>query len=439
MKTYTTRPPGLLKPVSASLAAFALTMVFFQGTAFATTAANTIISNQATVNYDDANGNAQSAVNASVDVTVNLVEATPSLSTPANQTTFSGTAVDYTYTITTNANGPDTYNLSAGDNLPQAGITGNSLEIRDTAAGGGSIIASVTLAATSVATATGAIANGASLQVDVPNDGANDGTLNGFSGGETIIVDQGGNNWAFSVVSIDNDAATGTSQMTIQNNSGGSATLTVGMLIAEQQTFYLYETASANVDGSTVTNTLTAGDGVTANTTDDTITTVNIAPSLTVTKYVRNITAGDPGAGNCITVDTGLDGAGAKQYCDGTTTTVTGNPGDILEYVIEVANGASAGEATDVVISDPVPAFTTQTGNIALDPGTGTWSNVAPTVDNGDFAEIAGGTVYIYAGDGTNAGEGEDNAGSSGDGNGEGGRLAGGATTRGAFRVTIDN
>lgn len=438
MKTYTTRPPGFVKLVTACFTAFALTMVFVQGTAFATTAANAIISNTATVNYDDANGNAQAAVNASVDVTVNLVQATPTLSTPADQTTFSGTAIDYTYTITTNANGPDSYSLTANDNLPQAGITANSLEIRDTAGGGGSIINSVALAATSVATATGAIANGASLQIDVPNDGANDGTLNGFSGGETIIVDQGGSNWSFSVVSIDNDAATGTSQMTIQNNSGGSVTLTLGMLIAEQQTFYLYETATANADSSTVTNTLTAGDGVTANATDNTITTVNIVPSLTVTKYVRNITANNAGAGNCITVNTGL-GAGSVQYCDGTTTTVSGNPGDTLEYVIEVANGASAGEATDVVISDPVPAFTTQTGNIALDPGTGTWSNVATTVDNGDFAEVAGGSVYIYAGDGTIAGEGEDNAGSSGDGNGQGGRLAGGATTRGAFRVTIDN
>jgi hypothetical protein len=247
-------------------------------------------------------------------------------------------------------------------------------------------------------------------------------------------VDQGGSNWLFSVVSVDTDSATGVSQMTIQNNSGGPVSLTVGMLIAEQQTFYLYETATANADGSTVTNTLTATDGTNPST-DDTITTVNIVPSLTVTKYVRNISNSTNGGGNCITVDTGL-GAGSVQYCDGTA---NGEPGDTLEYVIEIVNAASAGVATDVVISDPVPAFTTQSGNIALDPGTGTWSNVATTADNGDFAEIVSNTVYIYAGDGTAANEGEDNGGTSGDGNGEGGRLAGGATTRGAFRVTINN
>jgi len=434
MNTYTNRPPGHLKRAAIVIFGFLASIAFVQGTAFATTAANTVITNQATVNYDDAAGNAQSSINASVNVTVNLVEAAASLSAPANQTTFSGTAIDYTYTITTNANGPDTYNLSAADNLPQAGITGNTLEIRDTAGGAGSVIASVDLAATSVATAAGPIANGASLQIDVPNDGTAGGGLNGFTGGETIIVDQGGNNWLFSVVSVDNDNASGTSQMTIQNNSGGSVSLTVGMLIAEQQTFYLYETATANADGSTVTNTLTATDG-TNPATDDTTTTVNIVPSLTVTKYVRNISNNTNGGGNCITVDTGL-GAGSVQYCDGTA---NGEPGDTLEYVIEIVNGASAGVATDVVISDPVPAFTTQTGNIALDPGTGTWTNVATTADNGDFAEIVSNTVYIYAGDGTAANEGEDNGGTSGDGNGEGGRLAGGATTRGAFRVTIDN
>jgi hypothetical protein len=434
MKTYTNRPPGFLKLASLAFIGFVASTVFVQGTAFATTAANTLITNQATVNYDDSNGNAQVAINASVNVTVNLVEAAPSLSNPTDQTTFSGTAIDYTYTITTNANGPDTYNLSVTDNTPVAGITGNTLEIRDTAGGGGSVIASVTLAATSVATAAGPIADGASLQIAVPNDGAAGGGLNGFTGGETIIVDQGGNNWLFSVVSVDNDNASGTSQMTIQNNSGGPVSLTVGMLIAEQQTFYLRETPTANVDGSTVTNTLTATDG-TNPATDDTTTTVNIGPSLTVTKYVRNISNGTNGGGNCITVNTGL-GAGSVEYCDGTA---SGEPGDTLEYVIEIVNGATAGEATDVVISDPVPAFTTQTGNIALDPGTGTWSNVATTADNGDFAEIVSGVVYIYAGDGTAANEGEDNGGTSGDGNGEGGRLAGNTTTRGAFRVTIDN
>ncbi|WP_455209541.1 hypothetical protein [Kaarinaea lacus] len=430
MKTYTNRPPGFLKLAAIAIIGFVATTVFVQGTAFATTAANTVITNQATVNYDDANGNAQGAINASVNVTVNLVEAAPALNAPGDQTTFSGTAVDYTYTITTNANGPDTYNLSAADNTPQTGITGNTLEIRDAAGGGGSVIASVTLAATSVATAVGPIADGANQQIDVPNDGTAGGGLNGFTGGETIII----NNWAFSVVSVDNDNATGTSQMTIQNNSGAARSLTVGMLIAEQQTFYLRDTPTANADGSTVTNTLTATDGTNPST-DDTVTTVNIVPSLTVTKYVRNISNATNGGGNCITVDTGL-GAGSVQYCDGTA---TGEPGDTLEYVIEIVNGASAGEATDVVISDPVPAFTTQTGNIALDPGTGTWSNVATTADNGDFAEVVSGVVYIYAGDGTAANEGEDNGGTSGDGNGEGGRLPGGDTTRGAFRVTINN
>lgn len=430
MKTYNTKPPGLLKLAALAIVGFVATTVFVQGTAFATTAANTVIVNQATVNYDDSNGNAQGAINASVNVTVNLVEAAPALSAPSDQTTFSGTSIDYTYTITTNANGPDTFNLSAADNTPQAGITGNTLEIRDTAGGLGSVIASVDLAATSVATAAGPIADGASLQIDVPNDGAGGGVLNGFSGGETIII----NGWAFSVVSVDNDNATGTSQMTVQNDSGAARSLTVGMLIAEQQTFYLYETPTANADGSTVTNTLTATDGTNPDT-DDTTTTVNIAPNLTVTKYVRNISNATNGGGTCITVNTGL-GAGNVEYCDGTA---TGEPGDTLEYVIEIVNGASAGEATDVVISDPIPAFTAQTGNIALDPGTGTWSDVATTADNGDFAEIVGGTVYIYAGDGTAANEGEDNGGTSGDGNGEGGRLAGGATTRGAFQVTIDN
>jgi hypothetical protein len=418
MKIYSTRPPGFIKQFTAIFVVAVLTLVFAQGTAFATTASNTTISNTATVNYDDSAGNAQAAINASVDVTVNLVEATPTLSAPTDQSAFSGTAIDYTYTITTNANGVDTYTLGDSQIAADAGITGNTREIRDTAGGGGSVIGSVTLGATSVAAA--AVAT--DTAITVPADGASDASVNGIEAGDTLII--GGN--SYTVASI-TDNASGTS--TINLSAGLSAGVSVGDLIAEQQTFYLRVTATSTVDGDTVENQVTASDGVSAAATDNTITTVNIAPSLTVTKYVANITTPVVGGGSTVTVDTGLGGGSTTYY----TTGVTGDPGDTLEYVIEISNAASAGQATDVVISDPVPAFTTLVGGtVSLDPGTGTWSTVANTADNGDFGETDGTTVYIYAGSG-----GDDTT--AGVGSGSGGSLNGGTTTLGAFQVTIDN
>ena len=118
--------------------------------------------------------------------------------------------------------------------------------------------------------------------------------------------------------------------------------------------------------------------------------------------------------GAFVTLDTGL-GAGSIDYCD---SGVTANPGEELEYVIAVSNGAGAATATDVVISDPVPNFTTLSSNIALDDGIAPagFVSTGTAAEDGDFAEVTGNVVYIYAGDGTVVGEGEDDVGAPGTG-----------------------
>lgn len=416
MKTLKRRPPGLHKKAIGIATGIFLLAVLMPSAASATTAANAVITNTATVNYDDAGNNPQVAINASVSVTVNLVAAAPTLDTPIDQATPSGVAVDYTYTITNNSNGLDSYALSTATSAVGANITVGTIVFRDAADTGD--IVSIDLGATSAA-ATAAI--GANT-ITVPNDGTADAELGGLVAGDTVII--GGNPY---VVSAITDTGTGTETLTLTTNL--TTAVSVGDLIAEQATFILRASATTTVSGQTYTITTTATDGVNP-TTDDTITTVTLI-SLTVVKYVANTTAAVVGGGSSVTLDTGL-GAGNITYY---TTGVTGDPGDVLEYVIGIANALGSGTATDVIISDPVPNFTALTGNIALDPGTGAFSDVASTADNADFAESDGVTVYIYAGDGTLAGEGDDSA--AGVGAGTGGRLAASTTTYGAFRVTI--
>src|SRR5438067_12182349 len=98
----------------AGLAAVALigAALSFAPAALASTAANTSITNTATVNYNDAGGVAQTAVTATVSVTVTLVPSAVTLSSPAHQTIAQGTSDTLTYTITSTANGPEHYNLS---------------------------------------------------------------------------------------------------------------------------------------------------------------------------------------------------------------------------------------------------------------------------------------------------------------------------------------
>ena len=420
-RTMRPKPWASIFGALALVAAVALPQV-----AMATTGANHIIRNTVTVSYDDTFGTNQTPVTASVDVTVNLVEAQTVLNTPGDQSTDPATTVTYTYTATAAANGLDSYNLSTAM-TESAGISGSTATIRN--AGDTATIASVSLGGTSVA-ASGTIAAAGTTAISVPADSANDGAVNGIAAGETFVV----NGAVFTVASVDDvNGGTANATSTITVNGNGTATaIAIGDQIGEQLTFLVKVDPGTVIatTNQTITVDLGAQDsGATlAAVPDQTVTTVTVA-SLTVVKYVANITNPVAGVGSTVALDTG-GGAGSITYY---TSGVTGDPGDTLEYVIEVSNAAGASTASNVVLSDPVPAFTTYTGGtMRLDPGTGTFAGALDGDSDTDAGEADGTTVYLYAGSG-----GTDNG--AGFGNGVGGSLAAGATTYGSFRVTIDN
>ena len=398
-------------------------MSLFTGSAWASTAANHVIRNTATVDYDDGSGNPQTAITASVDISVNLVESSPILSAPLDLSTDPATAAVYSYTLTATSNGPATYDLSAA-------VTGETqMPVGPSTAA--TSVATLTLGATT--TAVGVTLNAAAnTTITVPSDGADDGAVNGLAVGDTVEI--GG--FTYTIQSIDEtDSAdpdlTSTSTITIDFD-GNTPALAVGAVIGEQGSFTTTVTPSGtpttNPGTITVDTTATSQTTPAATATDTTVTTVSDIV-LTVTKYVANITNPIVGGGSILTVDTG-GGAGNISYY---TTGVNGNPGDTLEYVIEVANAAVSSTASDVRITDPVPAFTTYTaGTIRLDPGTGTWAGALDGDADADAGEFGSNTVYIYVGSG-----GTDGA--AGVGNGTGGSLAISTTTLGSFRVTIDN
>jgi uncharacterized repeat protein (TIGR01451 family) len=416
MKMFRNKPPGSWQKATGVATGVFLLAILLPGTASATTAANAVIRNTATVNYDDAASNPQTAVTASVDVTVNTVLVAPTLSAPADASTPSGVALDYTYTITNNSNGPDTFDLTGPVSSKGVDITVGAPSFLDVPTGTISMTP-ITLGATS-ASATAAI--GANT-ITVPNDGTAGTSLNGIEAGDTVII--GGNPYVVqSITDGGGPASGGADTDTITLTTNLTTAVAVGDLIREQASFLMRTTPTTTVSGETyvITATATSQADNTIVSTDATTTTVTLI-SLTVVKYVQNVDAIVVCPGAKVNLDTGL-GAGPIDYC---ASGVTGNPGQKLEYVIAVSNAAGSGNATNVVISDPVPSFTSLTGNIALDPGTGVFSNVATTVNNGDFAELNGSTVYIYAGSGGN------------DTTDTGGSLAASTTTYGAFRVTI--
>jgi hypothetical protein len=335
----------------------------------ANTASNTAIINTVTVNYRDAGGTAQTAVTASATVTVSLVPATPTLNAPADQNTTLASAANYSYTITSNANGPDTYNLTIPSKVNSANITASTATPSATP---------ISLGATTIFTPVTIGAAGTTAIV-VPSDTVSNASVNGITAGATVVI----NGQTYTVASIV-DNASGTSTITVNGNGSASAALTYGTVIGEQKTFTLAVTPTTmnpTTVNETVTTTLSARDSgnVAVAATDVTVTTVPAA-NLTVTKEVS--TNGTAWA-----------------------TTAAAPPGTLLYYRITVHNGG-AGNATSVVITDPLTSYTTYSAGTAK-RATGALVNyaAAPTVltdgsdgDGYDYNITTPGTVTYNVG-----------------------------------------
>ncbi len=385
------------KTVLSGLVLIAL-LAFSSSSAFASTAANTTISNTATVNYQDTAGTAQPPVSSTAVVTVTLLAATPNLSAPLDQTTDPATAAVYNYTITSAANGPDTYNLSATSLLESSGISGSTSSLN---------VPSIVLGASTVATAINIAANTAT-DIVVPSDGTSNASVNGVELNDTVII----GTQLFTVTGI-TDNASGTSTINVTGTTGVNTN--AGDLINEQGTFDLTVTPGT-VDGSTADPTITvvinaqdsgAVEGAAA---DQTITTVTVA-ELDIEKLVRNPLAG------------ATWGA-----------TATGNPGDTLEYQVTVTSTGS--DALSVVVTDAVPAYTTLSvsGTDFATVNDGANIAIISLVADADDPTIGSGDAGINAGDSINFYIGTGNDGTAG----TGGTVAAGATYTIEYQVTIN-
>ena len=401
------------------LTAGILTTVFAASKVYADTAANTVITNTVTVNYEDTNSNAQMPVQASVDITVNLVASAPTLSSPADvDPTTENTVVPLVYTITATANGPDTYNFSSVDT--PANMDANA----------GFSTPSVTLGATSLA----ADAVATDTEVIVPYDNVDDDIVNGIAAGDTIVI--GGQVYTVGAIDEGTSLSNNTVEIPLTSPITG-ATVTIGEIVGQQDTVTVNVTTDDITAGTSGTHTVSTTATSVANgaisTTQATATVITVRrPVLTINKYVRNITDPALTGASPITIDT------VTWYASG----VSGKPGDVMEYLIVVDNtAAGATDATNVVVSDPIPQFTSfEAGTILLDDD-GTAANLAAFVgqdegvdDGTDAAELdttGNGTVYVYAGTG-----GVDTP--AGATVGTGGTIAAGDISRVVFRVSID-
>lgn len=382
-----------------------------------TTAATSTVRNVVTVAYSNSAGTAQTPLTAAVDVTVNLVKAAATLSAPVDITTDPATAAVYSYTITNGANGISTYTPSTSVTA-QANITGSTV----------STPAAITLGATTVTTGVTIAAAGTTV-ITVPRDNLADTSVNGIAAGDTVVI--GGAVYTVSAVSDVqvpvSPSTLVTTTITVSGN-GTLQTVTAGTLIAERKTFTVSVTpgtTTSTTDG-TIDVTLSVTDGTNVST--DSSTTTVAAVGLTVTKLVRNTNYAAGVGGN--TAGTGSTTYNSVVYYTGG---VTGNPGEVLEYLIVVSKGSSAGIAKFVKVSDPIPVFTLyQVGTLFVDTtGVGTGFVAATDAADADAGETDGTTsVYFYPGAGRGGAAG-------GFGGGTGGSMATSTTSLMKFQVKI--
>lgn len=405
-------------------AGIAVVMLFCasQSALAAATAANHIVRNTVTVDYQDLGANPFSSSD-TVDITIDLIEAAPDAVlngtlTDALNPVSPGEVLSIVYTVTSNSNGEDEYSLDSGAGLTLgAGVvaTDNSIVTFDL----GATSVAISIAGVGVFE-TGDVAADAGTDISVPADSVNaDGDLNGLVVGDIIVLDMfvGGDN-----VCTINKIEDGTGGLEandvviieVDNCSLADGTLAIGDQIGERMEI----TLSVTIDPASLAGTVTVDmdvdftGGAAPTEVDGTVITVVLA-DLQIYKYVRNMTPATTGnaGGNlcdtdpfdCLTIN-----GGDTYFSSG----VTALPTEQLEYMVLLFN--AAGDVQNVVVTDPFVIFTSYDDNsievipegvaldgaVACDVGTGftcdvTGIFIGGNVDDFDGADFGGVNVDV--------------------------------------------
>jgi hypothetical protein len=366
----------------AQVAALALAALWAVATPHAAEAAlpgsagNTIVRNTITINYKDAQGAAQAAVSASVDITVTTVAATPAVVsfTPSpGSTDGTGNTQAYTVRVRSNSNGPGAISFTTSDGSFTNIAAGSAPSVPANIFLGATVIdpsETKKNVAQSVATAT-------SISFAVPNDGGvptagatsggttGDGVLNGLVVNDIVYLSDGTTFYGPFTVSAVTDPAVGTGatttpgSITLTNNTGATIAFTpqAGWQIVEAKDVTVTVTqgvipfATAQNPSSWVTTVNATMAGAAAG--SGTVTTNAHTGKISIAKYVRNVTQAVTGSGP-FTPPVTINGASNTFYTSG----VSGKPGDVLEY-LAVLTDAGTGNSTAVFATDLTPTYST--------------------------------------------------------------------------------
>ena len=427
-------------------------------------AATTTLENIASATYTSAaSATPITATSNAVVITINLVPAFPTVafasSTPTDLLNLvEGQTATLTYTLTSNANGPDDYTVIVGE-TSVINITGTVATAAAAITLGGS-----TVAVDSTIDAGCLTVASSNCVITLPNDAsAGTGGVNGLDLGDTVVF-EGGQvcTIAPSGTLTDTGGLTslgGTlSSIEVTGCSGAAGTIVAGTSVYEQATqtvAVLIDVTSPGAPGTATLQVTAIVDGSPA-ITSAALTDLPVQAyviDLTISKFVRNVTESGLNPACGLTALSCLNVNGVLYHASG----VTANPTNILEYAILASN--NGGPVTEIILTDDLTAFSSFNGltgtskilveTTAANNSSGLCAAVGGTTDGTQgtcilsagtpidatiATAVVGDTITVSAGD-----NGSNGATNSGVVTGQaGGELAVGKVSVVLFQVTVD-
>ena len=260
-----------------------------------------------------------------------------------------GNKVTVTYTITSEANGPDKYTLAAPYDSNAEGNENAGDLTTEILGAEGQDSASVDLGATA---ATGP-ADPDGTTITVPSDGGDGTVVNGISVGDKVVI---GQDYAtpYDVISVADDGNTATIEL-----NDVPAGIELGTQIAEQKTFKVVVSGKALLNPAEQVKFALKVTGMSADGnqigTASLAHTIEGAPDMpTFEKYARNLTDpnGNPAAANVESTEFNSGGGLFSYYKTGVSAKDTHE----VEILI-VLNAGNQGPQTDIVLTETLSPF----------------------------------------------------------------------------------
>lgn len=391
--TTTTSYKRSLLAAGASIMLLLATLLLSPTAASASTSANATIHNKVTVSYQVASGGTPFFSHAFVNVTVATLGATPTVYPQLGITTTAATFVSYSSGFRSNSNGPDTYTLTVPTNVASnatpAGAT-TVIPVPNTVSLWGGITSAASVAGAIVVPAgstTGLTAG------DIVEIGANRYTVGDLTAVPGVVAST---NTTTGVTTPETPA-----QIPLAPIDGAPAItaglITAGTQVGEYVKVDLFSFTTGTPTSQTLPGTYLATINATPTATSianaalpagtATVTTTIQAVNLTITKAYRKLLSTDGVFGTAVVNPASYDNSGSPK------------PGEKIEYLLTVINTNATQAASDVIVTDPTPPYTTFVpGSISSGVGTSLTQAAAGSTINGGYSLgtlAAGATAYV--------------------------------------------